>query len=390
MYARSIPYEAAAVRNRTSSLAPDGGLHYHDQVARGKESSRIPSERLEHYDRLIATQPGVERKGATLPYTSVNGHMFSFLSDAGTLALRLPREDREAFLEQYGTTLHEAHGTVMKEVRGRPRRPSPRHEAARSLVQGELCLRLRPEAETSPSDALRMVGRPGRSEDTMDRQTWLRERRAAVEAEYDLDAPAYDDDQYPTGSHDAFVMRLLDTCPADGTVLDAPCGTGKYFELVRASGRRVVGIDQSAGMLGQAEARGIATRLEHIGLQELAFDAEFDAAMTIDAMENIPPEDWPVVLANLHRAVRPGGHLYLTVEEKDDETIDTAFAASQATGLPAVRGEVLEGDTAGYHYYPGRHQVVRWLAAEGLEVLAEAFDQEVDWGYRHLLVRTRP
>ena len=84
-------------------------------MARGKESSRIPSERLEHYDRLIATQPGVERKGATLPYTSVNGHMFSFLSDAGTLALRLPREDREAFLEQYGTTLHEAHGTVMKE-----------------------------------------------------------------------------------------------------------------------------------------------------------------------------------------------------------------------------------------------------------------------------------
>ena len=71
-------------------------------------------------------------------------------------------------------------------------------------------------------------------------------------------------------------------------------------------------------MLAKARARQLATKVEKVGLQELAFDAEFDGAMTIDAMENVPPEDWPVVLANLHRAVRPGGHLYLTVEMVDD------------------------------------------------------------------------
>lgn len=59
--------------------------------------------------------PGVERKGATLPYTSVNGHMFSFLSDGGTLALRLPATERAGFIERFATTLHQAHGTVMKE-----------------------------------------------------------------------------------------------------------------------------------------------------------------------------------------------------------------------------------------------------------------------------------
>lgn len=75
----------------------------------------IPAERLEQYDRLIATQPDVQRKGATVPYTSLNGHMFSFLSPTGTLALRLPPGDREAFLERYATTLHEAYGTVMKD-----------------------------------------------------------------------------------------------------------------------------------------------------------------------------------------------------------------------------------------------------------------------------------
>jgi SAM-dependent methyltransferase len=221
----------------------------------------------------------------------------------------------------------------------------------------------------------------------MDRRAWLADRRAAVQAQYDLEAPDYTDDAYPATSHAAFVGRLLETCPAGGTVLDAPCGTGRYFALVRESGRSVVGIDQSAGMLDQARARGIATQVEHVGLQELAFEAAFDGTMTIDAMENVPPEEWPVVLANLHRAVRPGGHLYLTVEQVDAADIEDGLAIAQAHGWPAVRGEVIEGDTAGYHYYPGRDRVLSWFDAEGLEVVAEAYDQEDGWGYRHWLLR---
>jgi SAM-dependent methyltransferase len=222
----------------------------------------------------------------------------------------------------------------------------------------------------------------------MDRAEWLRERRDAVRTQYDAEAPDYDDNPYPTTSHTAFVDRMLETCPADGIVLDAPCGTGPYFAQVRAAGQRVIGIDQSAGMLEQARSKGLADRLENVGLQEMSFASAFDGSMTVDAMENVPPEDWPVVLANLHRAVKPGGHLYLTVEEVLDAEIDTAFADGQSKGLPLVRGEVIEGDTAGYHYYPGRPQVQEWLAAEGLEVVAEASDWEDDWGYWHLLLRT--
>jgi hypothetical protein len=50
-----------------------------------------------------------------MPYTSMNGHMFSFLTPDGTLALRLPRPVREAFLERYRTALVEQHGAVMRE-----------------------------------------------------------------------------------------------------------------------------------------------------------------------------------------------------------------------------------------------------------------------------------
>jgi SAM-dependent methyltransferase len=219
------------------------------------------------------------------------------------------------------------------------------------------------------------------------RRAWLAERRAGVVADYDDDAPTYDDEEYTAEVQARFVRRLAETCPPGGVVLDAPCGTGRYFAIVTATGRRVVGIDQSAGMLAVAGRRGIADHLVHVGLQELAFDQAFDATMTVDAMENVPPEDWPLVLHNLHRAVRPGGHLYLTVEEQPDSDIGDAFAELQRRGVPAVLGEVVEGDVAGYHYYPGRARVMSWIADEGLLVVDEDFDQQEHWGYRHLLVR---
>jgi ubiquinone/menaquinone biosynthesis C-methylase UbiE len=158
--------------------------------------------------------------------------------------------------------------------------------------------------------------------------------------------------------------------------------------MVLDAGRVVVGVDQSAGMLDQARAKHPGVRFELVGLQELAFDAAFDAAMCIDAMENVPPEDWPLVLANLGRAVRPGGHVYLTVEEIDREEIDAAFEVAKAAGWPAVSGEVVEGDTAGYHFYADRDRIEGWLTDAGFEVVEDADEWLDGYGYRHLLLRT--
>ncbi len=84
-------------------------------MATKKEKSNHPKELLDSYDRLIATNPAVERKGATMPYTSLNGHMFSFIAKDGTFGLRLPDEARVKFLKKYKTKLVEAYGIVLKE-----------------------------------------------------------------------------------------------------------------------------------------------------------------------------------------------------------------------------------------------------------------------------------
>jgi SAM-dependent methyltransferase len=225
----------------------------------------------------------------------------------------------------------------------------------------------------------------------LDRAEWLRERRAVVEADYTRDAPTYDDGYDPaTPVHRRFVERLISTTPDDGALLDAPCGTGPYLGIVLAAGRRVVGADQSHGMLERARAKHPEVRLEHVGLQELAFEGEFDAAMCIDAMEHIPPEEWRLVLANLCRAVRDGGHLYLTIEQVERDDLERAFREAKARGLPVVFGEDIGDETGGYHYYPDREEVGGLLEDAGLTVVDDADEWLDGYGYHHLLVRTRP
>jgi TfoX/Sxy family transcriptional regulator of competence genes len=80
-----------------------------------QKKNNIPADKLELYEKLVKTNPKIERKGAANPYTSLNGHMFTYLNQSGSLALRLPDDEREKFLKKYKTTLFEAYGAVMKE-----------------------------------------------------------------------------------------------------------------------------------------------------------------------------------------------------------------------------------------------------------------------------------
>ena len=80
-----------------------------------KKANMPPQDKIDLYDRLIATNLEIERKGVTNPYTSINGHMFTHLGKTGTLGIRLPKEERQAFLEKYNTSLYKSYGATMKE-----------------------------------------------------------------------------------------------------------------------------------------------------------------------------------------------------------------------------------------------------------------------------------
>ena len=78
-------------------------------------AQRTREENILLYEKLVATHSASERKGDTIPYTSLNGHMYSYISKDGVVALRLATEDREAFMKKYKATLMTAYGIVQKE-----------------------------------------------------------------------------------------------------------------------------------------------------------------------------------------------------------------------------------------------------------------------------------
>ena len=221
----------------------------------------------------------------------------------------------------------------------------------------------------------------------MERSTWLKQIRRQAEERYDImHAPTYDEywgvTIFPT--HERFFKRFLEMCPPQAFILDAACGTGKYWPMILNSGRTVYGIDQSQAMLNIAHAKYPQVTIEKMGLQEMPYQEAFDAACCMDAMENVFPEDWPLVLDKLQRAIKPAANLYFTVELADEKEIEQALAAGQEMGMPVVYGEwAHEG---GYHYYPRIEQVKEWVQKAQFELI----DETAGDLYQHFLVRKNP
>src|SRR6266540_2007601 len=87
----------------------------------------------------------------------------------------------------------------------------------------------------------------------LDRAAWTLNLRRLNEREEDALAPVFDERWGEIqDTHRVFVERFLSMLPSDGRVLDAACGTGKYFGMVLASGRSLLGVDHAGAYLAVA------------------------------------------------------------------------------------------------------------------------------------------
>jgi SAM-dependent methyltransferase len=224
-----------------------------------------------------------------------------------------------------------------------------------------------------------------------DRAAWLRDLRRVDERQEDTLAGDFDavwGQIEPT--HQAFVERFLSRLPSDGRVLDAACGPGKYFPVVLTSGRRLLGVDHAGAYLARAAAKFPQVPTDKHDLQELPYRDEFDGVLCVDAMEFVPPEDWPVVLERFRTALRPGGWLYLTVELAPADQVRAANQAAPRSGLPVVDREVIwDGPDGYYHHYPSIQRVRAWVADAGfvIEQDAEGPWHDEGYAYHHVLAR---
>jgi hypothetical protein len=66
----------------------------------------VPPDKLALYARLIESIPGLAAKSNFgSAYTAVNGNMYSMISKHGVVGIRLPTDERVAFLRRYDSEL---------------------------------------------------------------------------------------------------------------------------------------------------------------------------------------------------------------------------------------------------------------------------------------------
>jgi demethylmenaquinone methyltransferase/2-methoxy-6-polyprenyl-1,4-benzoquinol methylase len=148
-----------------------------------------------------------------------------------------------------------------------------------------------------------------------------------------------------------FLVSRVDV-PPRGTILDVATGTGAVAaELLRTYDCRVVGIDQSPGMLEEARRRlGGAVELHEGRAEHLPFgDAAFDALTFTYLLRYV--DDPGATMRELARVVRPGGTIAML-----------EFAVPRGAWRPLWRlyvDAVLP--VAGRLISPGWHEVGRFL-----------------------------
>lgn len=98
-------------------------------------------------------------------------------------------------------------------------------------------------------------------------------------------------------------------------------------------------------------------------------------------MENIFPEQWPLVLNNFYRALKREGYLYFTVETISEDETKEAFQKSLELGFPVIEGEYAH--EGGYHYYPAIEDVKVWIKDIGFNMIKEGVSE----GYYHFIVK---
>lgn len=95
-------------------------------------------------------------------------------------------------------------------------------------------------------------------------------------------------------------------------LLDAGCGDGRFCYELRDENVDVVGWDYSQKAIAFAKVFNPSVEFHVVDLINLRHEEEFDIITLIEVLEHFPPETVSVVIANLWRALRPGGRLLVS------------------------------------------------------------------------------
>jgi SAM-dependent methyltransferase len=135
--------------------------------------------------------------------------------------------------------------------------------------------------------------------------------------EYDLIADWYATESRGRAVGVAEALAVAAMLPANSRILDVGCGNGvPITEALMKAGRRVVGLDSSAGMLAHFRTNLPGAPVVRGDVRRRPFaNGAFDAAISWGCMFHLSPVDQAAAFANVSRVLKPGAPFLFTATE---------------------------------------------------------------------------
>jgi len=194
------------------------------------------------------------------------------------------------------------------------------------------------------------------------------------------------------------IGRLLDLEPGT-TVLDLACGHGRIANRLAGRGCVVTGLDASRAFLDiarrDAVTRGVNVHYVHADMRRLPWTGQFDRVVSwFTAYGYFDDEQNRVVLAEVARALRPGGRLLIELNNRDwilrnfqphrvtqrgdDFMIDQSPPPDPLTGQLTTQRTIIRGGVVRHTTYAIRHftftELRQWLLDAGFSAV-DGYDE---------------
>jgi SAM-dependent methyltransferase len=112
-----------------------------------------------------------------------------------------------------------------------------------------------------------------------------------------------------------FLEPLTRHVPAPALVLDVGCGSGRDLLWLKQRGYDVLGLERSPGLAElarkHAECKVLCADFDCFDFTTLSVDA----VILIGALVHVPRDHFPAALARIVQALKPGGHVLLTMKQ---------------------------------------------------------------------------